>query len=156
MREYYYFVLNYRKCDSRLAVREFNDSEKDNRELSNKAATLSSAVRGCRVKEIIYTEPDLNKTAISKSVNTQDDEDYEVMNTYTMLQGDEHVYAVPDIATTTRRSGLGRRKNACDDYVKCNAVSTGTPVTTAMQPRGGERESGLHLYEDPDNPGRTT
>ena len=108
------------------------------------------------MKEIIYTEPDLNKTAISKSVNMQDDEDYEVMNTYTMLQGDENVYAVPDIATTTRGRGLGRRKNVCDDYVKDNTVSTCTPATTAMQPRGGERESGLHLYEDPDNPGCTT
>ena len=54
------------------------------------------------MKEIVYTEPDLNKTAISKSVNMQDDEDYEVMNTYTMLQGDENVYAVPDIAPLQR------------------------------------------------------
>ena len=88
----------------------------------------------------------------------QDDGDYEALNTYTMQQGDENIYAVPDIATTTRRSGLGMREDVYyDDYVKCNAVSIFTPATIAMQPRGGERESGLlHLYEDPDNPGRTT
>ena len=101
-------------------------------------------------------EPDFNRTtvtAISKSVNTQDDEDYEVMNTQ---QGDENIYAVPDIATTIRGSGLGRREDVCDEYMKCNAVSTCTPATIAMQPRGGVRDSGLHLYEDPDNPGCTT
>ena len=62
---------------------------------------------------------------MSKSVNMrQDDEDYEVMSTYTMLQGDENIYAVPDIATTTRGRGLGRREDTYDDYVKCNTVST--------------------------------
>ena len=106
------------------------------------------------MKEIINTEPDLNKTAISKSSNMQDDEDYEVMNTYTMLQGDENIYAVPDIATTTKGSGMGRREDTYDDYVKCNTVCT--PAATAMQPRGEERENGLQLYEDPDKPGPTT
>ena len=44
MREYYYvihFVLNYRKCD-RLTAREF--VEKDNNEISNRAATASDGV----------------------------------------------------------------------------------------------------------------
>ena len=88
----------------------------------------------------------------------QDDEHYEILNTSTMQQGDENIYAVPDIATTMRGSGLGRREDVYyDDYVKCNAVSTFTPATMiAMQARGGERESGLHLYEDPDNPGHIT
>ena len=105
------------------------------------------------MKEIINTEPDLNKTAISKSANMQDDEDYEVMNTYTMLQGDENIYAVPDIASIyNERKRAG--KDTYDDYVKCNTVST--PATTAMQLRGGERESGLQLYEDHDKPGPTT
>ena len=139
-------------------MREFN--EKDNHELSNKAATASNAVRGCGAKEIIYTEsePDLNGTAMSKSVSMQqDDGDYEVMlSTYTMMQGDENIYAVPDIATstTTRGRGLGRKENTYDEYVQCNAVSI--PAITAMQPRGGERDNGLQLYEDPDNPGCTT
>ena len=48
MMEYYCYSLHtdlyYRKCDSRLAGRELN--EKDNHELSNKAATASNAVRG--------------------------------------------------------------------------------------------------------------
>ena len=146
--------MNYRKCNSRLAVREFN--EKDNHELSNKATTASNAVRGCRAKEIIYTEPDLNEIAMSKSVSMQqDDEDYEVMlSTYTMMQGDENIYAVPDIATTTTGRELRRREDTYDEYVQCNAVST--PAITAMQPRGGERENGLQLYEDPNNPGHTT
>ena len=156
MREYYYvihFVLNYRKGDSRLAVREFN--EKDNYELSNKAATASDGVRGCRVKEIIYTEPDPNKTAMSKSVNMQDNGDYEALNTYTMLQGDENIYAIPDIATKMRGSGMGGREDMYDDCVNCNTVSTPATGTAAMQPRGGKRESGLQLYEDPDKPGPT-
>ena len=133
------YILNYRKCDSRLAVREFN--EKDNYGLSNKAATASDGVRGCRVKETVCMEPDHNyhnKIPMGKSVNTQhdgDSEDYEDMNNNnyyynnTALQGGDTTYAVPEIATTMR----GRD-----------------------QPRGGERESPLHMYEDPDNPGTTT
>ena len=71
-----------------------------------------------------------------------------------MPEGDDNLYAVPDneiIAATMRGSGLGMREDAYDDYVKCSSVST--PATTAMQPSDGERESGLQVYEDPDNPG---
>ena len=125
--------MNYRKRDSRLAVREFN--ENDSYKLSNKAATASDGVRGCRVKETVCMEPDYNlhnKIPTGKSDNMQDDDDsvdYEDMdNNYTMLQGGDTTYAVPEIATTMRGRG---------------------------QPRGGERESTLHVYEDPDNPGAT-
>ena len=42
----YNIILNYRKCDSRLAVREFNEKD-NNYGLSNKAATASDGVREC-------------------------------------------------------------------------------------------------------------
>ena len=88
-------------------------------------------------------EPDYNchnKTPTDKSVNTQhdgDSDDYEDMdnnnnyynNIIMALQGGDTTYAVPEIATTMRGRG---------------------------QPRGGERESPLHMYDDPDNQGTTT
>ena len=126
---YNIIILNFRKCDSRLAVRDLEFNEKDNYGFNLlKKATASDSVQGCslRVKETVCIEPDYNchnKTPMDKSVNTQDDgdsEDYEDMdnnNNYTALQGGDTTYAVPEIATTMR----GRD-----------------------QPRGGERESALH------------
>ena len=108
------------------------------------------------MKESVHTKPDHNfhnKASAEKS----DDEDYEVMNNYTMPDGDDNPYAVPDndiIAAKMRGRGrLEMREDTYDDYVICNTVSTATS-TTSMQPSNGEREStrSLQLYEDPDNP----
>ena len=143
----------------RLAVREFSEND-DNYELSDKATTASYAVKRCRAKEIVYTEPDQNKTVITKSVTQGGGEvgedSYEVMHTYTMLQrdgpgiGDDNIYVVPDnnIATTMR--GKGVREDTYD--VPYNTVNTA--ATIAMGSRGGERESAV--YEDIDNPRATT
>jgi hypothetical protein len=138
-------LFEYRKFHSRLTAREFN--VKGNYETSNKAATAPDVPRGCRLKETIHTQPD-------------QEEDYEVMNNYTIQEGGsiggDNIYAVPDniIATamTQRGSGLGMREDMYDAYVMCDTVSTATTTCTAMQPGDGEGECGLELYEDLGNP----
>jgi hypothetical protein len=153
-------TLNYRKFDSRLTAREFRINENDSCEISNKADTSFNVPRGCRMKETACTEPDQkfhNKIAMNKSVNRQDDEDYEVMNNYTMLQGDDNVYDVPDIATTTiGRGPAGIREDTYYyDVPRNNTVTVSrTTATTAMQPGDGEGENGLEVYDDLDNPGK--
>jgi hypothetical protein len=105
------------------------------------------------MKETACTEPDQkfhNKIAMNKSVNRQDDEDYEIMNNYTMLQGDDNVYDVPDIATTTRGRGpAGMREDTYYYDVPHNTIVSSTAATTAMQPGDREGENGL---EDLNNP----
>jgi hypothetical protein len=131
---------------SRLTAREIN--VKGNYEISNKAATAPDVPRGCRLKETIHTQPD-------------QEEDYEVMNNYTIQEGGsiggDNIYAVPDniIATamTQRGSSLEMREDTYyDAYVLCDTVS-GTAATT---PGDGEGESGLELYEDLGNPEATS
>ena len=132
----------------------FQFNEKDNCKLSNKATT--NVPRGRRVKESVHTEPDHNFHN-KASADKPDDEDYEIMNNYTIPEGEDNPYAVPDndiIAAKMRGRGrLEMREDTYDDYVICDTVSTAT--TSAMQPSNGEREStrSLQLYEDPDNPG---
>ena len=131
-------------------------NEKDNCKLSNKAAT--SFPRDRRVKESVHTKPDHNFHS-KASTEKSDDGDYEVMNNYTMPEGDDNPYAVPDnniIAAKMRGRGrLEMGEDTYDDYVTCDTVNTATTCTSAMQPSNGEREStcSLQLYEDPDNPG---
>lgn len=100
------------------------------------------------MKEDVYVEPNHDKTATAKPV-IQDEEPYEVMNSYTMLQydrlDDDNIYVVPDntmMATTMRDRGVGE-----------DTVNTAAGTIT-MWPGGGERESAV--YEDPDNPGVDT
>jgi hypothetical protein len=140
-----------RNFDSRLTERQLN--KKNKCKLSNKANTVSNVAQGCRVKETVRTEPDHtshNKTATDKSA-IQGDKDYEVMNNYTMPEGDrmrgDDAYAVPYnniIATAMGGCSLGMRE---DVYVLCDTVSTTTTTCTAVQPRDVEEKSGLELYE---------
>jgi hypothetical protein len=112
------------------------------------------------MKETACTEPDQKFHNKNQSINIQDDEDYEIMNTYTMLQGKDNVnvYDVPDIASITRGRGpAGMREDTYYyDAVPHNNTVSRTAATTAMQPGDREGENGLGLYEDLDNPRATT